>query len=385
MVNPITPPEHGPGSLGLTVSRLKKLLRQRDRSALPKGRVSANYSIPSSSVAAKSETPISTTLLNDRERLLDLQKSAAQAIVNIFETGSALGEYGQVTILRGDTGHLTYGRAQTTLASGNLFILINTYVHALGARYAQELTTYLDRLADKDQNLDHDFQLHDVLRKAGSDPVMIETQNKFFDSVYWVPTLRSADYINVAKALSLAVVFDSRIHGSWHSVRDRTIEQVGKPDEIGEQEWISCYIRMRRDWLASHRNRLLRQTVYRMDAFQELIRMSNWTLNMPFHCRGILIDENILTGSPDARAHEMGLDQVDRQRPVLRIKNPFMSGPDVMDLQRALADQNLDVIDDGVYGSNTQRVVMEWQRMANLQSDGIVGPATWASLKLDNP
>ena len=39
--------------------------------------------------------------------LTDPQKQAAQAIVNIFETGRVLGEYGQVTLLTGDTGHLT--------------------------------------------------------------------------------------------------------------------------------------------------------------------------------------------------------------------------------------------------------------------------------------
>ena len=56
--------------------------------------------------------------------LTDLQKKAAQAVVNVFETGHARGEYGQVTLLPGDSGHLTYGRSQTTLASGNLFLLI---------------------------------------------------------------------------------------------------------------------------------------------------------------------------------------------------------------------------------------------------------------------
>ena len=55
--------------------------------------------------------------------LTDLQKKTAQAIVQIFETSRVLGNYGQVTLLRGDTGHLTYGKAQTTLGSGNLALL----------------------------------------------------------------------------------------------------------------------------------------------------------------------------------------------------------------------------------------------------------------------
>ena len=43
------------------------------------------------------------------------QKKTAQAIINIFETGVVLGNYGQVTLIDGDTGHLTFGRSQTTL------------------------------------------------------------------------------------------------------------------------------------------------------------------------------------------------------------------------------------------------------------------------------
>ena len=48
------------------------------------------------------------------------QKKTAEALVNIFETGEALGDYSQVTLIAGDTGHLTFGRSQTTLGSGNL-------------------------------------------------------------------------------------------------------------------------------------------------------------------------------------------------------------------------------------------------------------------------
>ena len=38
--------------------------------------------------------------------LTPTQKKSAQAIVNIFETGFVLGDYGNVTVIPGDTGHL---------------------------------------------------------------------------------------------------------------------------------------------------------------------------------------------------------------------------------------------------------------------------------------
>ena len=83
--------------------------------------------------------------------LTDRQKKAAQVIVNIFETGRAEGHYGQVTLLAGDPGHLTYGRSQTTLASGNLFLLIKAYTECDGAEFGSELREYLPRLFNPNQ------------------------------------------------------------------------------------------------------------------------------------------------------------------------------------------------------------------------------------------
>ncbi len=44
--------------------------------------------------------------------LTPLQKQTAQAIVNLFETSSARGDYGAVTVIAGDTGHLSFGRCR---------------------------------------------------------------------------------------------------------------------------------------------------------------------------------------------------------------------------------------------------------------------------------
>jgi chitosanase len=78
------------------------------------------------------------------------QKNAAQAVINIFETGRAQGEYGQVTVLPGDSGHLTYGRSQTTLGSGNLYLLIKEYCETANAQFAAQLRPYLERLRNHD-------------------------------------------------------------------------------------------------------------------------------------------------------------------------------------------------------------------------------------------
>jgi chitosanase len=106
--------------------------------------------------------------------LTELQKKAAQAIINIFETGSVLGKYDSVVSVAGDPGGLTYGAKQTTINSGNLHLLIKAYTEAEGALFAEELRPYLSRLKNKDQSLNKNATLHSILRQAGREPVMIQ-------------------------------------------------------------------------------------------------------------------------------------------------------------------------------------------------------------------
>lgn len=307
--------------------------------------------------------------------LNDLQKQAAQAIVNIFETGRPRGEYGRVTLLAGDTGHLTYGRAQTTLASGNLHLLIKAYCAADGALHAAALATFLDRLEAIDLALDDAAALHEALRAAGDDPVMQAEQDAFFDRVYWAPALRSADYIGAESALGTAIVYDSRIHGSWHAIRDRTIAQDGALAALGEEAWFARYVETRRDWLANHANALLRRTVYRMESFAGLMAEENWALALPFTVRGMRIDADTLRADEPVTA--WAGEAADR---VLKLRDPRMEGDDVRAIQRALADAGIAAEPDGVFGPATDAAVRGYQEREGLLADGIVGPATRSAL-----
>lgn len=309
--------------------------------------------------------------------LTDLQKRTAQAIVNIFETGRPRGDYGRVTLIAGDPGHLTYGRSQTTLASGNLHLLVKDYCDAPGAQLAAALRAYLERLAARDLALDHDTTFRSRLREAGDDPVMHEVQDQFFDRVYWEPSVEAVNRLGIVSALGTCVVYDSRVHGSWPLVRDRTDAQHGTLASIGETAWIGHYVEERRDWLANHEKAVLHRTVYRMDAFRELIGAAKWNLGLPLRVRGVEIGEDVLIAEAPLQASAEG----ENERTLL-LQTPRMRGADVEAVQRALRAMGIQINVDGVYGPDTEAAVKRFQGERNLRMDGIVGPATRAALGL---
>ena len=306
----------------------------------------------------------------------EIQKRTAQAIVNIFETGRVLGDYGRVTLLAGDSGHLTYGRSQTTLTSGNLHLLIKAYCETPGSECAGALRPYLDRLASRDLSLDHDAALRQLLKDAGADQVMHDAQDQFFDRVYWAPSLISARNAQLSTGLGASVTYDSRIHGSWNFIRDRTTAEFGDAGKLGEKQWVQRYVETRRQWLATNANQLLQRTVYRMDSFSKLIQEAKWNLELPLTVRGVLIDEDVLTGAPVRVSAE-----TEHYR-VLKLETPHMIGDDVREVQNALIAQGFDGKADGVFGPLTEARVRQFQQKQRLRADGFVGPATRAALGL---
>ncbi len=306
----------------------------------------------------------------------ELQKKTAQAIVNIFETGRVLGDYGNVTVLKGDTGHLTYGRSQTTLASGNLALLLHAYCEA-GGGLADRIEPHLGAFDRRDLRLDGNEKVKALLREAGQDPVMRRVQDAFFDRVYWAPSLNAAGGAGISRPLGVAVVYDSHIHGSYARMLDRTNAERGGIDQLGEEGWVAAYVETRSKWLANHANALLRKTVYRMESFEELISEKRWDLSLPLNIRNVMITEAALAGET---APPVVMSAAEPGERVLFYRRPLMRGADVEAVQRALGLHD-DAI-DGIFGQATDAAVRAFQEKERLKIDGKVGPATRAALGL---
>jgi len=316
----------------------------------------------------------------------DLQAKTAKAIVNIFETGRLLGNYSSVVVDPKDPGHLTYGRSQTTLASGNLYTLIASYCGAPGALYADQLRPYLNRMQACDLSLDGDMVLRDVLKQAGSDPTMHQVQDRFFDEVYWLPANRLAAKIalagqtGLATSLGITTVYDSVVHGSFGVIRSATNASFTSPPS--EPDWVTRYIEVRRAWLGGNKIMRLRDTVYRMDELKKLVTTNNWDLALDINVRGITITPAAFGPTPtDAQGDEpVKASAHDPNEIVLVLRTPYMSGTAVELLQTALVKDGLlnQSNVDSIYGPLTAELVKRMQASHGLTVDGIVGPATWA-------
>ncbi len=298
--------------------------------------------------------------------LTPTQKQTAQAIVNLFETGAVLGDYGSVTVIAGDTGHLTFGRSQTTLASGNLLDLLQRYCANDGARFGSRLSPWLPRFAACDLSLDNELRLHNLLRATADDPVMRETQDIFFDEVYWQTAARIAANLGITSPLGVAVVYDSTVHGSWKAMRDRTIAQSGPLGQLGERKWITAYVNTRRAWLTAHPRRDLRQTAYRMEAFLRLIEQGYWGLELPLVIRGAEISPSTLRATPPGC--------YDSPQPGTRsiaLQSPLARGLDVRLVQLGLSERGVAIKADGFFGQTSANLLKQYQASAGLPATGV--------------
>jgi len=272
------------------------------------------------------------------------QTTTVEAIVNVFETGSVQSGYGRMAILKGDKGHLSYGRSQASLGSGNLFALLDDYCGQTTSMFGDVLRPSLPRFKQCDVTLDTDQQVKATLKQAGDDPVMRDVQDRFFRARFLSPALTAAQQIGVTQPLGGAVVYDSFIQGGWSRVQPA----LGKVGSTGEQDWVDKYVAARRRWLLSLAPPLP-TTVYRMDSFSQLIASGNWFLQLPIVVHGVTIAPDDLAPLPGSAPHAGPR--------TLRLTTPYMRGADVAALQKALG-----IPVDGIHGPFTDLMLSDWKK-----------------------
>lgn len=219
-------------------------------------------------------------------------KSLIQRIINTFETGRPEGKYDSLVVMadgKDKSRQVTFGRSQTT-EQGNLKRLLEMYV-GKGGVFATQLSPFLNQIGVKP--LADDAAFKNLLQQAArQDPVMKTTQDEFFDQSYYTPAFGFFNTNGFALPLSLLVIYDSYIHsgGMRDFLRQRFPEVV--PSRGGDEKaWVTAYVNVRHDWLATHENELLRRTIYRTQCFKDLIAAGNWNLDkLPVIAHGVAVN-----------------------------------------------------------------------------------------------
>jgi chitosanase len=225
----------------------------------------------------------------------DQQKYVIDCIISIFETGKipAVASYSTCTILKDGAG-ISYGKHQSTDRAGSLDKIVKRYISE-GGSLGTKLVPYVARLAanetasiNPDAVPDWAYSLIKLLKEAGADPKMQKAQDSVFDEDYWLPACKHADAIGLKTALGYAVLYDTCIHSGPGRVNThRSMFPQKSPLNGGdEKEWVKAYIATRKAWLLGSSNPLVQKTIYRMEAFEELIKSGNWDLATPMTVRG---------------------------------------------------------------------------------------------------
>jgi len=206
----------------------------------------------------------------------------AFAITARFEGG------GYHTYQNTDSGVISYGRFQFTLASGSLGRVVNNYLEQSTSSIALSLRPYLPRIQAHDASLRTDTGLRDLLVVAASDPIMQAAQDEEATQSYWDPIKRIA--INprgLTTPLAWALLFDIGIHFGVGDGFLRIAErEFGVPERsrigqngLSEARLITRVAELRKQ---SHDRQALRDNLpglrVRGDFWLNLVRQGDWQL-----------------------------------------------------------------------------------------------------------
>ena len=215
-------------------------------------------------------------------------KLKAMAIVSTFETGAPFPDFSAVAVLNDGAG-VSYGFKQFTHASGSLALVLERYLQTggqVGRTLIEERMSLVSKRSKSAINtLAADARFKNALRAAGVTHEMKQAQIEVAFSGFLQPAIDECFRLGFTSPLSLAVIYDSMVHGSWEKIRDRTQKSNAGPLVTGEHVWITNYVTARDAWLAAIPR--LTATRYRTGFFINQIKRGNWLLELPLRVQGI--------------------------------------------------------------------------------------------------
>ncbi len=227
----------------------------------------------------------------DKMTFTENDKLKALAIVRVFETSRPFDDYAACVVLDDGAG-ISYGICQFTHRSGSLAEVVDRYIanggKVGGAILAGCRSALLDTSAGSIERLAANAQVRNALRSAAATREMKSAQEAVAFERYLAPAIALCGKCGFSRPLSLAVVYDSIVHGSFYRVARGVAA-----DRSDEQAWITAYVRRRDAWLASYPR--LTATRYRTRFFLNQIAISNWELRLPINVHGVRLTSELFT------------------------------------------------------------------------------------------
>jgi chitosanase len=220
----------------------------------------------------------------------------AKAIISIFETGKPSGNYAALAVLNDGAG-ISYGIKQFTHRSGSLLQVVEKYLASNAAAGRETIESRLPLLKRSTKfaidTLASDARFKQALKGAATTKEMRDAQDSVATERYMAKAVAECRALGLSLPLSLAVVFDSVVHGSWLSLSGH----LGPV--FDEKTWIKDYVEHRHEWLKGIPR--LKTTAYRTTFFKDQISRNNWQLNLPMYVHGYLLKTSDLpaTTPPD--------------------------------------------------------------------------------------
>lgn len=142
-----------------------------------------------------------------------------------------------------DSGIVSYGMHQATLASGALEDVLRAYL-----RYnpTSNLAEYLERVAQRDPALRSDRRFHTLLRQAAADPHMTQAQDSVFSRRYWEPAVEAVRTHGLSSPEAYVVFYDTKVQGGFQEIARQTGSRRGAESE---QRYLQRFLIYRREYL----------------------------------------------------------------------------------------------------------------------------------------
>lgn len=177
-------------------------------------------------------------------------RHAAFNITAAFEGG------GYATYQTYDSGIISYGRFQFTLAAGSFITVVTRFSQRATGATADGLRNYLPTLNTKSESLRQDGALKALCVEAAKDPIMQAVQDEVATEGYWDTVVElSIVPRNIQTPLGYALLFDMSIqHGRFNFLVPKAEEELGVPNKsrlgengITEQTYIAKLAQLRQE------------------------------------------------------------------------------------------------------------------------------------------